>query len=71
MMGVRAEQPLAVGSALRHEEKEVGSITSAAQSPCCGTIGLAYIRTAQAEPGVQLQTADGIGVEVVELPFVG
>lgn len=71
LMGLRAEQPLAIGAVLRHEDKEAGSITSAAQSPRYGSLGLAYIRTAQAEPGAHLQTADGIGVEVVELPFVG
>lgn len=70
LMGLRAEQPLAVGSVLRHEEKEVGSITSAAQSPRYGAIGLGYIRAAQAEPGTRLQTADGTSVELVELPFL-
>lgn len=69
LMGLRLEQPLANGSALRHEEKEVGSITSAAHSPRYGSIGLAYIRTAQAEPGTRLQAADGSRAEVVELPF--
>lgn len=69
LMGLRFEQPVAAGTALRHEEKEVGTLTSAAHSPRYGAIGLAYIRTAQAEPGTRLQAADGIGVEVIELPF--
>jgi tRNA-modifying protein YgfZ len=70
LMGLRLEQPVASGSKLLHEQKEAGLITSVAESPRFGTIGLGYIRSAFAEPGTRLQ-ADGVGVELIELPFVG
>jgi aminomethyltransferase len=50
--------------------KEVGDLTSVIQSPSHGLIGLAYVRTAHAEPGTQIGL---IGLDalatVVELPF--
>lgn len=48
--------------------KEAGDLTSLAESPRHGLIGLAYVRTAHAEPG----TPVGVGsvqATVVELPF--
>jgi glycine cleavage system aminomethyltransferase T len=41
-----------------------------AQSPRFGPIGLAYVRTAHAEPGTQVEIAEsGVSGEVVALPF--
>ncbi|MFV9506034.1 MAG: YgfZ/GcvT domain-containing protein [Oscillochloridaceae bacterium umkhey_bin13] len=48
--------------------KEAGDLTSLALSPVHGPIGLAYVRTAYAEPGTHLLVA-GISAEVVSLPF--
>ncbi len=50
--------------------KPVGAITSAAVSPTLGPRALAYLRTAQAEPGTQLEVAlpDGTARCVVALP---
>jgi len=69
LMGLRLEQLVAAGSALEHNGKNVGVLTSVVQSPRFGPIGLAYIRTAAAVPGTQVQLPGGIGAEVVELPF--
>lgn len=50
--------------------KEAGDLTSVVQSPRFGPIGLAYVRTAHAEPGTQVEIADSdICGEVVALPF--
>jgi tRNA-modifying protein YgfZ len=68
LMGLRLEQPVANGSVLLHEQKDAGLITSIAQSPRFGPIGLGYVRSAFAEPGTRLQV-DSVGVELVELPF--
>jgi tRNA-modifying protein YgfZ len=50
--------------------KEAGDLTSLIQSPNHGSIGLAYVRTAHAEPGTQvgLMGLDALAT-VVELPF--
>jgi aminomethyltransferase len=50
--------------------KEAGDLTSVTQSPRFGPIGLAYVRTAHAEPGMQVAIADSeVSGEVVALPF--
>ncbi|HEX6291405.1 MAG TPA: glycine cleavage T C-terminal barrel domain-containing protein [Herpetosiphonaceae bacterium] len=69
LMGLRLDQIVAPGSGLHHEDKEVGTVTSAAHSPRYGSIGLAYIRAAAAVPGTRLRTADGNSAEVIELPL--
>jgi folate-binding protein YgfZ len=48
--------------------KEAGDLTSLAESPRHGLIGLAYVRTAHAEPGTAVR-AGGAEATVVELPF--
>jgi aminomethyltransferase len=48
--------------------KEAGDLTSIVESPRYGLIGLAYVRTAHAEPGTRLAVA-GVAGEVVDLPF--
>jgi folate-binding protein YgfZ len=69
LMGLRLSQVVASGVELRDAEKAAGAITSVALSPRYGPIGLAYIRTAAATPGTQLQIADGATAELIELPF--
>jgi folate-binding protein YgfZ len=61
------------GSLLYRDGKEVGRVTSSAQSPRLGTaIGLAYVRRGNQEPGTRLEV-DAAGerrpAEVAELPF--
>jgi tRNA-modifying protein YgfZ len=55
---------------LSAEGKPAGELTSATISPRYGSIGLAYVRSAQAVAGTQLSLAEGqISAEVVDLPF--
>lgn len=68
LMALRLSAPLVIGSKLLLDGKEQGTITSVADSPRLGLIALAYIRTEHAQPGTQLQTSEGIAVEVVALP---
>lgn len=50
--------------------KEAGDLTSVVVSPRFGVIGLAYVRTAHAEPGTRFGITGGVAVgESVELPF--
>lgn len=69
LMGLRLSQSLPPGGKLRYEGKEAGDLTSVAESPQLGPIGLAYVRTAAATPGTQIEVGDGVQAEVVELPF--
>lgn len=69
LMGLRLERLSAPGGHLRYEAKEAGDFTSAAASPRYGPIGLAYVRTAVAVAGTQVELPDGSHAEVVELPF--
>lgn len=48
--------------------KGAGDLTSLAESPRFGVIGLAYVRTAHAEPGTVVEAA-GLPATVVGLPF--
>lgn len=50
--------------------KEAGDLTSLAESPRHGLIGLAYVRTAHAAPGTAVRVG-GADATVVELPFAG
>lgn len=69
LMGLRLAQPVSAGGKLSREGKEMGDLTSVVDSPRFGPIGLAYVRTAAAEPGTTIEVADGVSAEVIELPF--
>ncbi len=69
LMGLRLARMVEPGGKLQHDGKEAGDLTSVVASPRFGPIGLAYVRTAAAEPGTVVQVADGVDAEVVELPF--
>jgi aminomethyltransferase len=60
---------LALPAKLDADGKEAGDLTSVVESPRHGLIGLAYVRTAHAEPGGRIGVA-GVDAEVVALPFV-
>ena len=69
---VRADETLPPGTKLTRDDKVVGEVTSSEISPRLGTIGLAYIRRGNQEPGTLLQwtTDSRVGTAVVEsFPF--
>lgn len=69
LMGLRLSQAVPPGGNLTYQGKEAGDLTSVAESPRFGSIGLAYVRTAAATPGTQVEVGVGVQAEVVELPF--
>lgn len=69
LMGLRFEHAVEPGTALLVDGKDAGVVTSSAQSPRFGAIGLGYVRTAFADAGLHVALATGGSVEVVELPF--
>jgi folate-binding protein YgfZ len=62
------DRPLAVGADVAAEGRRIGEVTSACVSPTSGSIALAFVRRAFAEPGTELQVA-GRSTCVAELPF--
>ncbi|HKH15247.1 MAG TPA: glycine cleavage T C-terminal barrel domain-containing protein [Solirubrobacterales bacterium] len=69
LRGLRLEAPADAGDAIRLGEREVGSVGTTVLSPAHGQIALAVIRR-EAEPGARVEIGDqGVGAEVVPLPF--
>jgi folate-binding protein YgfZ len=68
LRGLSSAEPLEVGTELTLDERVVGTITSAADSPRFGPIALALVRR-EAPPGAIVQTAAGHEAIVSELPF--
>jgi aminomethyltransferase len=60
---------LSLPAKLAADGKEAGDLTSVVESPRHGLIGLAYVRTAHAEPGGVLAVG-GVDAEIVALPFI-
>ena len=72
MAGLRLASPASVGSRIQHQAKNVGEITSSANSPSQGPIALAVIKRPAFEVGTELeiQSENGpIAATVVALPF--
>ncbi len=69
LMGLRFHGDVEAGTALLHDGKEAGIITSTTHSPRFGAIGLGYVRTAFANAGTRVELAGGGSAEIVELPF--
>jgi folate-binding protein YgfZ len=67
LRGLRLGEEVEPGTELRLGEREVGRLTSVADSPRFGTVGLAIVRR-EAQPGDVLD-AGGVRAEVVDLPF--
>jgi folate-binding protein YgfZ len=63
------EEVFVPGEALSSGGKSVGEVTSACRSEGIGSIALAFVRRAFAEPGTQLEVA-GREVSIAPLPFV-
>jgi folate-binding protein YgfZ len=69
LRGLRLSGPAAVGAELRLGERVVGRLTSAADSPTLGPIGLALVRR-EAEPGTTVEVGEaGTEALVTELPI--
>ncbi len=72
LVGLRftGDAPPAAGSELVNAEgKRVGEVTSVAQSPGAGAIGLGFVRREHETPGERLRAGDG-EAEVAALPLV-
>jgi tRNA-modifying protein YgfZ len=67
LRGLRLGEEVQPGTELRLGEREVGRLTSVADSPRFGAVGLAIVRR-EAQPGDVLD-AGGVSAEVVDLPF--
>ena len=63
LVGVESDSPLQNGMKI-----DGGVITSVAESPRGGWIGLAFLKPAQAEAGMEIRQEDGV-VRVASLPF--
>ena len=69
LRGLRLGEEVQPGTGLRLGEREVGVLTSVADSPRFGTVGLAIVRR-EAGVGDTLAVGDGsVTAQVVELPF--
>lgn len=73
LSGLRAEGPLPPGAELVSSGRQVGSITSAAESPALGSVALAMIRREESQTGARVEvSAEGAIVgeaDVVSLPI--
>jgi aminomethyltransferase len=74
LRGLKLSAPLDVAPSapakLNVDGKEAGDLTSVVESPRLGPVGLAYVRTAHAEPGTMVGIAgSAVTGEVVALPF--
>jgi folate-binding protein YgfZ len=68
LRGLRAETWLVPGTELSYAGRVVATVTSAADSPRLGPIGLAFVRR-EAPVGARVESGDGTSAKVVELPF--
>ena len=68
LRGLRASRPVDPGETVANDDRDLGSVATAAVSPRLGPIALAVLRR-EAEPGDTVKLASGAEAEVVELPF--
>ena len=59
LVGLTLAGPVAVGSLLHRDGKEVGRVTTSVVSPTRGTIGLGYVRRGSQTPGTVLEAGEG------------
>ncbi len=73
LAGLRFREPVARGASLFAQEREVGEVTSVAESPRLGPIGLGYVRRELAAAGTELTVrtdgGESLAAEVSDLPF--
>ena len=68
LRGLRLDRPAAPGEPIVLGERQLGTVGTAVVSPALGPIGLAIVRR-EAAPGDRVVVGDGVGAEIVELPF--
>jgi folate-binding protein YgfZ len=69
LRGLRLSAPVATGTPLTLDDKELGKVGGSCVSPVHGPIALAILRR-EAEPGAELAVGeDGVTARVVDLPF--
>jgi aminomethyltransferase len=68
LVGLKLDAPVAESDEVRAGEGVVGSVTSAGVLPDLGSVALAFVRIAHAEPGTRV-TVGAAGGTVVNLPF--
>ena len=66
--GFKCARPASAGEAILADSKEVGSLTSAGESPEFGAIAMGYVHRSHSDPGTQVRLAGG-AAEVIKLPF--
>ena len=69
LVGLSFDTPAAPGTALHHEGRKVGEVTSALVSPTGGAIGLGFLKSDRAEEAPGLQTEGGEPVALRPIPF--
>jgi folate-binding protein YgfZ len=68
LRGLRVEAPVATGTVLRAEDRDVGVVTTAGVSPRLGPVALAFVHRSRAEPG-SIVEAGGARATVAALPL--
>ena len=73
LVGLHLHEPVARGASLFAQEREVGEVTSVAESPRLGPIGLGYVRREVAVAGTDLtlraDRGELLAAEISDLPF--
>ncbi|MBO0768785.1 MAG: folate-binding protein YgfZ [Solirubrobacterales bacterium] len=68
LCGLKLSEPAPAGTEFSYEERVVAALSSVADSPRFGPVGLALVRR-NAPVGARLDSGSGVAAEVVELPF--
>jgi folate-binding protein YgfZ len=70
LVGLRLSAPVTAGAPVLHDGRDVGGVTSVADSPALGAIALAYVRNVAVAPGTTVEVGDaGVTATVSDLPF--
>ena len=70
LRGLRLEAPVARGTVLRAEGRDVGVVTTAGVSPRLGAVAMAFVHRSRAEPGSTIEAGETRGT-VAALPLAG
>ncbi|MCS6910629.1 MAG: hypothetical protein NZM11_08690 [Anaerolineales bacterium] len=68
LVGLKLSTPVAEGAEVKTDETVIGKVTSAGVLPDYGPVALAFLKTAQCEPGTAVAVGEAEGT-VVGLPF--
>jgi folate-binding protein YgfZ len=58
LRGLRLDAPVASGTVLRAEDRDVGVVTTAGVSPRLGPVAMAFVHRSRAEPGSSVEAGD-------------